>query len=263
MTDADLEAPLFDFEQYATKDEAYDDWKSALLFGNPGAGKSWLAGSAAELGKVLYLDTEGGAASAIRPWRKTGNITPIAISSHKQLEFMVHKVLTEKHDYETVVVDTVGTAQARAEKYFRSLPSMISPKTGEIDGFKVFGALKDWLVAPTWRDDQDVIHGGLAWKLHEAPFRGILVAHDKQDRDESGAVSIIPSLLGGAKDSLASVPDIVGYLTREEVDKQIERVLIVQSGGALTTKNRFGLPKKIYQPSFSKIAELIEEGASE
>jgi hypothetical protein len=98
--------------------------------------------------------------------------------------------------------------------------------------------------------------------FHTAPFVSILIAHAFDDKDEnSGAIKTTAMLPGSFKATLPSIPDIVGYMTIEaQEDGPPQRVLVVGQSDRLVTKNRFGLPAKIYDPSMKSIMELINKG---
>jgi hypothetical protein len=90
----------------------------------------------------------------------------------------------------------------------------------------------------------------------------ILIAHALDDKDEnSGAIKTTAMLPGSFKSTLPSIPDIVGYMTIEaQEDGPPQRVLIVGQSDRLVTKNRFGLPAKIYDPSMKSIMDIISKG---
>lgn len=252
MTD---ELPVFDFSKAITKSADLNKPNSILLYGDPKGGKSWLAASISKLGKTLLLDTEGGAASVARDWP---DVDVVQIDSFDKLEFILDKLLTTKHDYQSVILDTVGVAQARAEQHFMEDPECRN-KYGAVDGFAVFRKLKDWLIQPTWVDRDGKKQGGVMWKLHEAPFTAIVVAHARDEKDdETGAVKTLPSVVGSAKEILSGIPDIIGYMTQTKQENELVRTLITRSGGRLTSGNRFGLPDLIPEPTMEKIYNFIK-----
>lgn len=216
--------------------------KTVLIYGDPKRGKSWLAASAAEvedMGPVLLIDVEGGASAIARDWK---NVDVINVSTHEQLMAVTNDLLNIEHKYKTVIIDTLGVAMDRAEKFFGEKPENKNNKFGR------WGDLKIWV--------NDIIRA-----FHSAPFVSIVVAHAQDEKDDNtGAVKTVPMLPGSAKATLPAIPDIIGYMTAEAGEKGTQRVLIVQSSDRLVTGNRFGLPPKIYDPSMKKIIELIENG---
>ena len=239
---SDTNFPELSFAKFIHKAEALNAPKSILLFADAGRGKTWLASSSAEvesMGPVLLLDAEGGASAIARDWK---NVDVLNITTHQQFVSVVEDLLNKPHKYKTVIVDTIGVVMDRAEKYFGEKPENQNNKFGR------WGDLKNWA--------NEVFRA-----LHVAPFTSIIIAHALDDKDENtGAVKTTAMLPGSFKSTLPGIPDIVGYLTVEEVEGQPQRVLIVAPSNRLITKNRFGLPAKIYQPSMKKIMGLIQGG---
>ncbi len=237
MTNAEL--PELAFAQFIKKAEALNAPKSILLYGDPKNGKTWLAASASEieeLSPVLLIDVEGGAAAIARDWR---DVDVINVENHANLESVLAGLLTTKHKYKTVIIDTLGVAMDRAEKAFGEKPENRNNKFGK------WGDLKEW-TNKTIR------------ALHSAPFLTILIAHAQDEKDEqTGAVKIMPMLPGSAKNTLPAIPDIIGYLTGEKTEEGVKRVLHLQSSDRLVSGNRFGLPGKLYEPSMKKIIDAI------
>lgn len=236
--------PELSFSKFIHKAEVLNAPKSILVFADAGRGKTWLAASASEvpsLGPVLLLDAEGGASAIARDWK---NVEVLNITTHEQFVAVVDDLLHKPHKYKTVIIDTIGVVMDRAEKFFAEKPENQNNKFGR------WGDLKNWA--------NDVFRA-----LHTAPFTSIIIAHALDDKDENtGAVKTTAMLPGSFKSTLPGIPDIVGYLTVEEVEGQLQRVLVVAPSNRLITKNRFNLPAKIYQPSIKKIMDIIEEGGT-
>jgi phage nucleotide-binding protein len=234
--------PELSFSKFIHKAEALNAPKTILIYGDAGRGKTWLAASSAEvqgMGPVLLLDAEGGAAAIARDWK---DVDVLNITTHEQFIAVIEDLLHKPHKYKTVIVDTIGVVMDRAEKYFGEKPENQNNKFGR------WGDLKNWA--------NEVFRA-----LHTAPFTSIVIAHALDDKDENtGAVKTTAMLPGSFKSTLPGIPDIVGYLTVEEVEGQPQRVLIVAPSNRLITKNRFGLPAKIYQPSMKKIMDTIQGG---
>lgn len=237
------EFPKLPFEQFITKASALNTPKTILVYGDPKRGKSWFAASAAEvaeLSPVLVIDTEGGSSAIARDWK---DVDVINVSSHEEFDGAVNALLTQKHKYKTVIIDTLGVAMDRAEKAFGERPENRNNKFGK------WGDLKEWITQMTR-------------KLHSAPFLSILVAHAQDEKDDqTGAVKTVPMLPGSAKNTLPSIPDIIAYMTAEsDADGNVERVLYLQSSDRLVSGNRFGLPGRLVDPSMKKIIDKINGG---
>lgn len=236
-----LELPELPFQKFIKRAEQLNTPKSILLYGDPKGGKTWLANSAAELAElspVLLIDVEGGASAIARDWK---DVDVINIETHEQLDVVLNSLVNQEHKYKTVIVDTLGVAMDRAEKFFGEKPENKNNKFGK------WGDLKEW-TTQTVR------------KLHAAPFLAIFIAHAQDEKDDqTGAIKIVPMLAGSAKNTLPAIPDIIGYMTAERTGDEVTRVLYLQSSDRLVSGNRFGLPPRMYEPSMKKIITTINE----
>ncbi len=235
--------PSLPFEQFITKASQLNTPKTILVYGDPKRGKSWFAASAsevAELSPVLVIDTEGGSSAIARDWK---DVDVINVKSHEEFDSVVKTLINTPNKYKTVIIDTLGVAMDRAEKFFGEKPENKNNKFGK------WGDLKEWVTDMTR-------------KLHSAPFLSILVAHAQDDKDDqTGAVKIVPLLPGSAKNTLPSIPDIIAYMGAEVDDKgALHRVLYLESSERLVSGNRFGLPARLVDPSMKKIIDQINGG---
>lgn len=235
--------PTLPFEQFITKASQLNTPKTILVYGDPKRGKSWFAASAAEvaeLSPVLVIDTEGGSSAIARDWK---DVDVINVKSHEEFDSVVKSLISTEHKYKTIIIDTLGVAMDRAEKFFGEKPENKNNKFGK------WGDLKEWVTDMTR-------------KLHSAPFLSILVAHAQDDKDDqTGAVKIVPLLPGSAKNTLPSIPDIIAYMGAEVDEKgTLHRVLYLESSERLVSGNRFGLPPRLVDPSMKKIIDKINGG---
>jgi hypothetical protein len=210
------------------KATAVDRINSAIIFGEYGTGKTFLAASADEItdySPVLIVDIEGSAAGV---GRKYPNVNIIPADTHQKLELLNFELLNKKHPYKTVIFDTGNVAQSRAEKFFRQKPENANNKFG------VWADLKDWTL--DWHR-----------KMHHAPFLAIFIYHAQVDKDENtGKMITTVKIAGSSRTDVPAVPDLIGYLgfTTDDDGKPI-RSLQVGRSTSIITKNRFGLPDVI------------------
>lgn len=236
--------PGFSFQKLIHKAEQLNKPNSILLFADPGRGKTWLASSISKVPgyeKVLLIDAEGGAAAIARDFK---DVDVISVKTHEGFSKVIEELLANPDYYDAVIIDTIGVVMDRAEKFFGEKPENKGNKFGK------WGDLKNW-ANQVFRE------------LHNAPFTSIIIAHALDEKDEnSGAIKTTALLPGSFKGTLPGIPDIVGYLTLEQTEEGVQRVLVVGNSERLVTKNRFGLPGKIYNPSFEQIFELINKEAN-
>jgi DNA replication protein len=233
--------PDLAFAKFIKRAEALNTPKSILIYGDPKNGKTWLAASAselAELSPVLLIDVEGGASAIARDWK---DVDVIQVDKHEQLDAVIEGLLETEHKYKTVIIDTLGVAMDRGEKFFGDKAENRNNKFGK------WGDLKEWA-------NQTVR------KMHAAPFLSIFIAHAQDEKDDStGAVKTIPMLPGSTRTTLPAIPDIIGYLTSERTEDSTRRVLFLQGSDRLVSGNRFGLPSKMVDPSLKKIIDTINK----
>jgi hypothetical protein len=204
-----------------------DKLGSAIIFGEYGTGKSWLAASADEIEEyapVLAVDIEGSFAGV---GRRFPNVDVVQADTHSKLEFIKHELLNESHEYKTVIFDTINVAQKRAKaKFKQDYPN---------NSFAMWDALSDW--------SMDFVRS-----MHHAPFLAIFIAHPQTDKDENTGKQVTTvKLAGGARSEVPTVPDLIGYTFYTQNDEgQPVRALQVGRSANVVTKNRFGLPDVIY-----------------
>jgi hypothetical protein len=238
---SDTKFPELAFAKFIKKAEALNVPKSILIYGDPKNGKTWLAASASELEQfspVLLVDVEGGASAIARDWK---NVDVIQVDNHAQLESVLDGLLNSPHPYKTVIVDTLGVAMDRAEKFFEEKPENRNNRFGK------WGDLKEWA--------NNMVRG-----MHHADFLSIFIAHAQDEKDEqTGAVKTVPMLSGSTRNTLPAIPDIIGYMTSERTEDVTKRVIHLQGSDRLVSGNRFGLPSKMSEPSLKKIIDTINK----
>lgn len=205
-----------------------DKINSAIIFGEYGSGKTWLAASADELedySPVLIVNIEGSAAGV---GRKYPDVDIVEADTYEKLEDIRYSLLHEDHPYKTVVFDTFNVGQNRAEKFFKNKPE------NQNNRFGVWGDLKEWSI--------DFMR-----EMHHAPFLAIFLAHPQTDKDENtGRMVTTVQISGSAKTIVPTIPDLIGYIDFVEDDGKTVRVLRVGRSSSIITKNRFGLPDVIW-----------------
>jgi hypothetical protein len=234
----------FIFEDAIEDVETLDTFDSMIIFGDSGRGKTNLGASAIHAGfkRVLIVDIEGSAKGVAR---LNPGVKRIKAPTFEHLEVIKDDILRNPSEVDLVIFDTTNAGQKMAEAHFKGLPQ---------NRLNKFGAWEDLRV---WTND---------WfrSFHNSPIPTIFIAHALDDKNEqTGAVKTTVKATGSAKEDIPTIPDIVGYLAYENVNGTLERVLYVGESETLVTKNRFGLPSKIYQPSMKKIVELIKQASEE
>ena len=218
-----------------------DTFDSALFYGPAGGGKTMLAASgiAAGFGNVLLVDIEGSA-------KGIGRIYPgvkrMKAFNFTDLEFIKAELLQKAvGNVDLILFDTLNAGAKLAVNHFKNLPQNRSNKFGAWDDLQLW--VNDWMRS-----------------FHALDVPVIFTGHAMNEKnDQTGSILTMPKMQGSAKEDVPTIPDIVGYLTAENVNGKMERVLYTGLAEGLVTKNRFGLPDKIVNPSLKLINELIED----
>ena len=234
---------MLDLSEFTVKPSARNKPNSIILYGPPGGGKSWLAASASEVeefGKVLIIDTEGstfGTLSAFDDER----IDIFPVSDIETFDDLLTALTTQEHGYGTVILDTLDVLQGMyIDKVMDEEEAKAKPNT-----MGAWGSVRRWTVS-------------VMDKLNRADFLSIIVAHQTEDKLESGKVMTRIALSGSAKDIVAGRADIVGFVTREiQADGTEMSTMQVGSSNKMATKNRFNLPVVMEDPSMTTIMEAI------
>lgn len=226
----------------------------ALLYSRPGGGKTYLAATASQIpgvGKILIIDTEGSTTGALRDFDdEKVHIVDVRrdspVESFKVLHTLLERLFDSKnkHSYDAIIIDTFDVAQEWCVAHQKDDPPLND--RGKVDGFAIWGNVKDW---STW----------VAKELSRIKPFGVLVVHDKEVQDEDGSAQTKLNLVGSAKDVLPGIPDMVVYLQRKLEDGEEVTYGYFATEDNKVTKNRFGFPPVVKNPTFPKLFKYIED----
>lgn len=233
-----------------TKPSAASQPKLVVAYGRAGGGKTWFAGSASELPhvkRVLYLDSEGSTTGTLTGF-DDDKIDIVRVEAIKDFDAILGMLLHPEavNPYDVVVIDTVDVLQEMKVKEFKA----------KYDGYRVWEEVGDWT-------------RNLFRELRKKDFMTIALFHEKETTDDSGKTSVRLKLQGGAKDDVPGIPDTVIYLERKlavikEGEEPGEHTFgYFASDDNKVTKNRFGFPSHMLDPSFAKMFKHIEDNKKE
>lgn len=193
----------------------------ALIYGASGSGKTTFAGGAE---KVIFASAEGGLLSIAS---KLPNY--VEIKSLQDLKDFYLYLKTQKHDFETVVIDSITEIND-------IIKIDIEKKTGKAMQLQDWGTLS--------KEIRNIFRS-----FRDLPMHVVFIAQETIDeKDENGTASkIVPSLNGKASTEIAYFMDIVGYIF---VAKDGSHKVITASNARLLTKDRTGLIGNDTEPNF-------------
>lgn len=228
-----------------------------LIHGDPGQGKTFLCGTAADDPRthpVLFVDTEGGTLSI-----RNKDVQVVRVQSWQDIQKLVAHLRKGNHPYKSIVVDSLTEMQ-------KTIMSDIL-KQNQLNGNRQHDPdipeQRDWgknaervrKVVRAFRDLPDV--------------HVIFTCLSQEVKDEqTGKVTIKPSLPGKLRDEVPGFIDVVGWLhvmrqTEKQGDKKetkLIRQIMFQPDASVSVKDRSGALGVVMQdPTIPKILSLILE----
>jgi hypothetical protein len=234
------------------------DFVKMLVYGVPGVGKTYLAGTADDveaMRPVLFIDIEGGTKTikqlhpnidVIRVRDQFDEKGKMIKTSWEKLQD-VYEELRRGVTYKTIVVDSLTEAQKMA-MYSVMMRTVQNDPSRDPD----IPAQRDWgksgemvrRMVRAFRDlDAHVIFTALEASVKDA---------------KDGSVTITPSLPGKLAFEISAFLDEVLYLYARPQGEEIIRRVLTQPTGKNIAKDRSGhLPTTLEDPTMSKIGEAV------
>lgn len=220
-----------------------------LIYGESGAGKTTLAGSAdevPEMRKVLIIDIEGGVLSLKN---KYPTIDSVRVKSWDDMQGVYDELYEGSHGYNTIVVDSLTEAQKMSmDEVMRKLVAQHEERDADVPG------IREWNI--NIEQTRKFVRA-----FRDLPVTTIFTALAKGDVNKrTGVTRTKPSLAGKVADEVAGFLDIVTYLYTREVDGEQQRILLCASTQDVVAKDRTDkLGQIIQKPSMNLIWNAIRE----
>lgn len=198
-----------------------------LVYGDPGAGKTYLAATAqdhAETSPVLFLDVEGGTTTI----RKRKDVDVKRISSIDEL-VQTHKLLSDNPGfYKSVVIDSLTELQKLdMVGIMKELVQRRPDLDPDVPGMREWGKSAEHV--------RRIVRG-----FRDLPMHTIFTALSQVERDENGVVTYYPSVPGKLKMEVPGFMDIVGFLTSTIEQEETQRRIQFAKTRRVIAKDRTG-----------------------
>lgn len=184
-----------------------------LVYGEPGAGKTYLAGTAQDhdmTSPVLILDIEGGTTTL----RKRADIDVKHVRSIAELE-ATYAALKENNEgyYKTVVIDSLSELQKiDMRDIMRELVNRRPDLDPDVPSQREWGKSSEHM--------RRIVRG-----FRDLEMNTIMICHVNIQRDESNVLMFSPMLPGKLQMEVPGFMDIVGYLsTSIENEETVRRI---------------------------------------
>lgn len=199
----------------------------ALIYGDSGSGKTSFGATAPN---VIFASAEAGLLSV---WNK--RIPYVEIKSIKDLQDLYLYLAAGKHDYQTVVIDSISEINDL-------IKSQLEAKRGRA------------LQIQDWGEIAKQIENILR-KFRSLDMHVIMIAQESIERDDQKIVKYTPALNGKTATKIAYFMDIVGHI---EVLPTGEHLINTQPSPKYLTKDRTGRLWNGIAPDFNLWISAVE-----
>lgn len=228
------------------------DWLNILIYGEPGAGKTWLAGTAEDdprTSPVLFLDIEGGVTTI----RHRGKIdVPPNVKTIKEVEELYNKLFHSIGKdgtmyYKTIVIDSLSEL---TDVDMRSIMKDAYAKNPDkVD--KDVPSQREWGKARSHM--RSIVRA-----FRDLPCNVIFTASIATLQEEGQPTKYFPGFAGKLRTELPGFMDVVGYLYAENDQGVITRKLQLQASRRVVAKDRTSaLGGVIENPTIPQMWEAI------
>lgn len=223
-----------------------------LIYGEPGAGKTYLAGTAQDskhTSPILFLDVEGGTVTL----RKKPGIDVVRIKKIEDVVDIYNKLAADKSGYyKTVVIDSLSEVQKLDLRF--CMDEEYNKKPDSID--RDVATLRSW--GKSGERMRRIIRA-----YRDLPMNTIMTSLVASEKDEqTGVVQFFPMFPGKLRGEVPGYFDIVGLLQSKE-DRNgevVTRSLQVTKTTKVVAKDRTdSLDPVVQNPTIPGMWEVINK----
>lgn len=215
-----------------------------LIYGQPGSGKTTFAGSSAKKFKTIIASAESGLLSLRKQLPPDVDVDFVKIEKFEDLEELSRFLIAGKHEYQTLVVDSLSEIQVVC------MQSILAKEGRDRPQMQDWGTLNDRMVKMI-RYFRDMSNMNL-----------VCTALQEDIRSENGEVKSLPLFNGKLQQTVSAYFDLVLHsFTMETKDKDGNPVrkhaVLCEPCERYTTKDRSGMLPKYIQNDFCKVYETV------
>lgn len=218
-----------------------------LIYGESGAGKTRLSGSAddvPEMRRILFIDVEGGTLTLRDTFPE---VEVVRVKNWQQMQSVYDELYADQHGFTTIVVDSLTELQKMSmDGVMRKLVEEHEERDADVPG------IREWNI--NIEQTRKFVRA-----FRDLPVNTIFTALVQSDKNvRTGAMKRKPSLSGKVKDEVAGFLDIVVYLYTKEIDQENKRMLLCGQTEDTVAKDRSNtLPMTIENPTMSDIWKYL------
>lgn len=221
-----------------------------LVYGDPGVGKTVLAGSAATveaMSPVLIIDIEGGTLS-LRD--RYPDVDVVRVTNMEEMGKLYDALRRGEGGYKTVVLDSLSEIQKFSMMWImRGLVKDDPDRDPDVPGLREWG-----------KNTEQVRR--LVRAFRDLPISTIFTALASSDRNpKTGITAVKPGLSGKLSAEVAGFLDIVVYMYIKVIDGIPRRFLLTTGTDEQIAKDRSNkLPPVLEDPDMESIWTIVQEG---
>lgn len=195
--------------QMTASEDMPDDYGRWLIHGPQGSGKTTVASTIAEVGKVLFIDLTG--EKGIRSFKgapHSENITILRPQSITALDDIFWELNSGKHEFKAVILDSLTALQKMTMRY------LLGHDETAVREIKKGGSPADMR---TWGQSLDIMTDtatfwmGLADADRDTPMHVVMTAQSKMMEDHDGNMNFVPDVQRGAISITLASADYIVY----------------------------------------------------
>lgn len=234
-------------------------WMNIFLYGDPGAGKTVLAGSADEVPEmhpVLFVDVEGGSFS-LRSFYP--GVELVRVTSLQELVEVYKTLALMEHGYKTVVLDSISEINKMImTDIMREVVSEDEERDPDVPSIREWGKLGEQMRR-------------MIRRFRDLPMHTIFTALLDESEDKKGRSRRLPLLNGKFKKEVVGFMDISLFVYAKHVrvnangepdpdaDEALHRFVLSSSTDEYVCKDRSNrLPEIMLDPTMTKLHALIQ-----
>jgi AAA domain-containing protein len=227
-----------------------------LIFGEPGAGKTWFCGTAEDhkaTSPVLLVDMEGG----VLTLRKRKGVDVVQARTIKELTDVINRVYEDKSGYyRTFVLDSLTELQKRDMREVMDTEYNKKPDTTD----------RDVASQRSWGKNAERVRR-IIRALRDLPMNSIVTSLAVTEKDEqTGIVRTYPSFPGKMRGEVPGYFDVVGLLyAQEERNGEVitRRLQVAPSRRVLAKDRTSALGQVLENPTVPMLWDLMAKDGNE
>jgi len=204
-----------------------------LIYGEAGAGKTWLAASSQavpELRRVLYVDAESGSETIKEHWP---DVELLSANKWEDYDRIYNALRAGAHEYQTVVLDSISEILEHCKdavmEEMKADPEN-ERRDPDVPSVREWGKILSRMLR-------------LVRRYRDLPMNVIFIAHAEMVKDNMGRHKWMPLVNGKFQMKLPQIPDVVLFMNTQEVDGTMRRLLqTVQSPKAVAKVRGVTMP---------------------